>query len=49
MVEATLAQVAAGNVDVCAPAVFVIGEVVHFRHRRARATKITQLEEAIAK
>jgi uroporphyrin-III C-methyltransferase len=33
VVEATLAAVAAGRVDVNPPAVFVIGEVVRLRHR----------------
>jgi uroporphyrin-III C-methyltransferase len=37
VVEATLSQVAAGQVQVDAPAVFVIGEVVRLRSRLARA------------
>jgi uroporphyrin-III C-methyltransferase len=33
IVEATLAEIAAGRVEVQAPAVFVIGDVVRFRSR----------------
>lgn len=48
VVETTLAEVAAGNADVSAPAVFVIGEVVRFRYRTTLQTQLNQLEDATA-
>ena len=48
VIETTLAEVAAGKTEICAPAVFVIGEVVRLRYRTASTTSIHQLEEATA-
>jgi siroheme synthase len=46
VVEATLAEVAGGGVDVEAPAVFVIGEVVRVRSRLMPALRTEAYERA---